>query len=54
MLIESGGLTAVEAVSKTKPLSKDIDAVATAQAGEMLGNKLIYLEAGSGAKILFL
>lgn len=25
-------------------------AIATAQAGEMLGNKLIYLEAGSGAK----
>ncbi len=25
-------------------------ALATAQAGEMLGNKLIYLEAGSGAK----
>jgi putative glycerol-1-phosphate prenyltransferase len=51
MLIESGGLTAVEAVSKTKPLSKDNieHAVATAQAGEMLGNKLIYLEAGSGA-----
>jgi heptaprenylglyceryl phosphate synthase len=24
--------------------------LATAQAGEMLGNKLIYLEAGSGAK----
>jgi putative glycerol-1-phosphate prenyltransferase len=28
--------------------------VATAQAGEMLGNKLIYLEAGSGAKTQFL
>jgi heptaprenylglyceryl phosphate synthase len=25
--------------------------LATAQAGEMLGNKLIYLEAGSGAKL---
>ena len=25
-------------------------AIQTAQAGEMLGNKLIYLEAGSGAK----
>jgi putative glycerol-1-phosphate prenyltransferase len=24
--------------------------LATAQAGEMLGNKLIYLEGGSGAK----
>lgn len=52
ILIESGAETAVERVSKTKPLSrKNIDLVlATAQAGEMLGNKLIYLEAGSGAK----
>ena len=51
MLVESGGLTAVQTVSKTTPLSRDNieHAVATAQAGEMLGNKLIYLEAGSGA-----
>lgn len=52
MLIESGGETAVERISKTKPLGRtNLDlALATAQAGEMLGNKLIYLEAGSGAK----
>ena len=52
ILIESGTETAVERVSKTKPLSRNnIDYVVhTAQAGEMLGNKLIYLEAGSGAK----
>jgi putative glycerol-1-phosphate prenyltransferase len=52
MLIESGTETAVERVSKTKPLDReDLQlALATAQAGEMLGNKLIYLEAGSGAK----
>lgn len=52
MLIESGGKTAVERISKTKPLDRtNLDlALATAQAGEMLGNKLIYLEAGSGAK----
>lgn len=51
LLIESGGLTAVEKISKTVPiLRKHIDeAVATAQAGELMGNKLIYLEAGSGA-----
>jgi phosphoglycerol geranylgeranyltransferase len=51
LLIESGGITAVEKVSKTIPiLQKHIDeAVATAQAGELMGNKLIYLEAGSGA-----
>ena len=52
ILIESDTETAVERVSKTKPLDrKNLDlALATAQAGEMLGNKLIYLEAGSGAK----
>lgn len=52
MLIESGGETAVERISQTKPLDRTkLDlAVATAQAGEMLGNKIIYLEAGSGAK----
>ena len=52
ILIESGNETAVERVSKTKPLDRNnIDyAIQTAQAGQMLGNKLIYLEAGSGAK----
>nr|WP_315195225.1 geranylgeranylglyceryl/heptaprenylglyceryl phosphate synthase [uncultured Flavobacterium sp.] len=52
MLIESGGETAVERISKTKPLDRNnLDfALATAQAGEMMGNKLLYLEAGSGAK----
>jgi phosphoglycerol geranylgeranyltransferase len=52
VLIESGAQTAVERVSETKPLGRDnIDYVVhTAQAGEMLGKKLIYLEAGSGAK----
>ena len=52
ILIESGTETAVERVSKTEPLDRNNLnlALATAQAGEMLGNKLIYLEAGSGAK----
>ncbi|WP_163408823.1 geranylgeranylglyceryl/heptaprenylglyceryl phosphate synthase [Flavobacterium ajazii] len=52
ILIESGNETAVARVSKTKPLNREnLDLVlATAQAGEMLGNKLMYLEAGSGAK----
>jgi phosphoglycerol geranylgeranyltransferase len=52
ILIESGTQTAVERVSKTKPLDRNNTdvALATAQAGEMLGNKIIYLEAGSGAK----
>lgn len=53
ILIESGTQTAVERVSKTKPLDKNNPEyiLQTAQAGEMLGNKLIYLEAGSGAAI---
>jgi putative glycerol-1-phosphate prenyltransferase len=52
ILIESGTETAVQRVSKTNPLDRNNPdlALATAQAGEMLGNKLIYLEAGSGAK----
>jgi len=52
LLIESGNETAVERISKTSPLDRDnLDLVlATALAGEMLGNKLIYLEAGSGAE----
>lgn len=52
LLIESGNETAAARVSKTKPMDRtNLDLVlATAQAGEMLGNKLIYLEAGSGAK----
>jgi phosphoglycerol geranylgeranyltransferase len=52
VLIESGSQTEVERVSKTIPLDRNnLElALATVQAGEMLGNKLIYLEAGSGAK----
>jgi len=52
ILIESGAQTAVERVSQTKPLSnKDSHYIAqTAKAGLFIGNKLIYLEAGSGAK----
>lgn len=52
ILIESGTETAVQKVSKTKPLDRNnLDLVlATALAGEMLGHKLLYLEAGSGAK----
>jgi phosphoglycerol geranylgeranyltransferase len=52
LLIENGRTTSVEYMSNTKPIPSDkIDlAVATAMAGEMLGHKLIYLEAGSGAR----
>lgn len=51
ILIESGTGTAVERVSKSKPLARNNPKyiLQTAQAGELLGNKLVYLEAGSGA-----
>nr|MBP9512265.1 geranylgeranylglyceryl/heptaprenylglyceryl phosphate synthase [Bacteroidales bacterium] len=51
MLIESGVSTTALYMSCTFPIphSKDEIAVNTAMAGEMLGLKLIYLDAGSGA-----
>lgn len=52
MLIDSGAPTAAGYMSNTYPIphSKDDIAVATAMAAEMLGFKLIYLDAGSGAR----
>ncbi len=52
LLIEGGNVSSVERVSKTQPMSQNnIQAIVdTAKAGELLGNHLIYLEAGSGAK----
>ena len=51
ILIDGGRLSAVERVSNTSPM--DVDAtdkiIATAVAGELLGMKMVYLEAGSGA-----
>jgi len=51
ILISCGNKTAVEYISQTEaiPSDKPEIVVATALAGEMLGMKLIYLEAGSGA-----
>lgn len=51
ILINCGVKTSVEYMSQTEaiPSAKTDIAVATAMAGEMLGLKLIYLEAGSGA-----
>jgi phosphoglycerol geranylgeranyltransferase len=51
ILISCGNRTSVEYISQTEaiPESKPEIAVATALAGEMLGLKMIYLEAGSGA-----
>ena len=50
ILIDGEKISAVEKVSKTAPLSDIDEIISTAIAGELLGNQLIYLEAGSGAK----
>jgi len=51
ILISCGNTTSVEYISQTEaiPCDKPEIAVATALAGEMLGLRMIYLEAGSGA-----
>lgn len=51
ILIENGKETAVQKVTGTKPIKRsNIQKITdTAKAGELLGLKLIYLEAGSGA-----
>ena len=52
ILVGCGTKTSVEYISQTEaiPSDKPEIIVATALAGEMLGLKLIYLEAGSGAR----
>lgn len=52
MLVDGGVTTAVQYMSNTLPIPahKDDIAVCTAMAGEMLGLKMLYLEAGSGAR----
>lgn len=51
ILVENGKETSVQRVTGTVPISRsDIQQIVdTAKAGELLGMKLIYLEAGSGA-----
>ena len=51
ILVENGKTTSVEYISNTTPIPKDKPDIikATALAGQYLGHKLIYLEAGSGA-----
>lgn len=51
MLIDSGKPTAALYMSNSQPIPSDKNDIAscTALAGEMLGLKMIYLEAGSGA-----
>ncbi|GGD96103.1 geranylgeranylglyceryl/heptaprenylglyceryl phosphate synthase [Planktosalinus lacus] len=52
LLIDGGARSAVERVSNTKPMAQnDIKKIIhTALAGQYSGKKLVYLEAGSGAK----
>jgi len=52
MLIDGGKTSAVSYVSQTTPIPSDqtVIAVKTAIAGEMLGLKAIFMDAGSGAK----
>lgn len=53
MVIDGGAPTTVSYISNAAPLPADKNEIAmcTAMAGEMLGMKLIYMDAGSGAKI---
>lgn len=52
MLINSGKVTSVAYISNTTPIPEDKYSLAacTAMAGEMLGLKTVYLDAGSGAE----
>jgi putative glycerol-1-phosphate prenyltransferase len=52
ILINSGKITSVAYISNTTPIPEDKYSLAacTALAGEMLGLRLIYLDAGSGAE----
>jgi putative glycerol-1-phosphate prenyltransferase len=52
ILVDGSHLSAVEYISNTRPIpsEKSDIVVATALAGEQLGLRLIYLEAGSGAR----
>ncbi len=52
MVIDGGAPTTVSYISNAAPLPADKNeiAICTAMAGEMLGMKLIYMDAGSGAK----
>lgn len=52
MLVDSGRPTTASYISGSTPIPHDKDEIAacTAMAGEMLGLKLIYLDAGSGAE----
>ena len=52
MVVDGGAPTTVSYISNATPIPADKNDIAmcTAMAGEMLGMKLIYMDAGSGAK----
>ncbi len=52
MIVDGGNITSVMYMSNTMPIPHDKNniAVCTAMAGEMLGLKVMYMDAGSGAK----
>ena len=51
MLIDGGKPTSVSYMSNSQPIPRDKNdiAICTAQAGELIGMKMIYMDAGSGA-----
>ncbi len=53
MVVDAGAPTTVSYISNAAPIPADKNEIAmcTAMAGEMLGMKLIYMDAGSGARI---
>ncbi|MFY7880014.1 MAG: geranylgeranylglyceryl/heptaprenylglyceryl phosphate synthase [Lacibacter sp.] len=53
MVVDGGAPTTVSYISNASPLPADKNEIAmcTAMAGEMLGMKTIYMDAGSGARI---
>jgi len=53
ILIDGGKPSSVEYISNTRPIPRDKKEIAlsTAVAGELLGMRLVYLEAGSGANL---
>lgn len=53
LVVDGGAPTTVSYISNAAPIPADKDDIAmcTAMAGEMLGMKLIYMDAGSGAKL---
>jgi phosphoglycerol geranylgeranyltransferase len=53
LLIDGGKPSSVEYISNTRPIPRDKKEIAlsTAVAGELLGMRIVYLEAGSGASV---